>query len=76
MRLASVEHQYEAIKDDGPDLKEFSNSRPLQSNNGFLHTDQYRARQLDYKIGMIQTGNKHIVKMNVHLFLKLYLKRN
>ena len=44
---------YEAIKDDGPDLKEFSNGRPLQSNNGLLHTDQYRARQLDYKIGMI-----------------------
>ena len=68
-----MEHQYEAIKDDGPDLKEFSNSRPLQSNNGLLHTDQYRARQLDYKIGMILIGKKHIIKKNVRL--KLYLKR-
>lgn len=53
LRLTSVEHQYEAIKDDGPDLKDFSNGRPLQSHHGMLHTDQYRSRQLDYKKGMI-----------------------
>ena len=67
MRLTSVEHQYEAIKDDGPDLKEFSNGRALQSNIGLLHTDHYRARQLDYKIGMIEIGNQHIVKTNIRL---------
>ena len=56
MRLTSVEHQYEAIKDDGPDLKDFSNGKPLKINHDLLHSDQYRSRQIDYTKGMSQRG--------------------
>ena len=51
MRLSSVEHQYEAIKDDGPDLKNLSNGRQLQLNHELLHSEQYRSRQINHNRG-------------------------
>ena len=56
MRLTSVEHQYEAIKDDGPDLNNFSNGRPLKINHDLMNSDQYRSRQLDHTKGGRQRG--------------------
>merc|ERR1711879_1079407 len=51
MRLTSVEHQSEAIKDDGPDLKDLSNGRQLQLNHDLLHSEQYRSRQIEHNRG-------------------------
>ena len=56
MRLTSVEHQYEAIKDDGPDLNGVSNNNPLETNNDILHSDQCRSSHLEYGKGISQRG--------------------
>ena len=52
----SVEHQYDVIKDDGPDLNAFSNGCPCEANDDILHTDHSKSKQFDHIKGISQRG--------------------
>ena len=55
MRLPPVEHQYEAIKDDGEDLNRFIDGS-LETNNETIHSDTCKSRQKNYRRNLFSRG--------------------